>query len=140
MKSNPYLNFRNNSREVLDYYQSVFGGTTTINTFAEFNASDDPEEKNWVMHGQLESPTGIVLMMADTPKSMEYTPGRAMSISIGGEHNEEDALRGYWEKLTDGGNIIMPLETAEWGGLFGMVVDRFGATWMISIGDEGETS
>ncbi len=66
MQSNPYLNFKNNSREVLDYYQSVFGGTTTINTFADFNASDDPEEKNWVMHGQLESPTGIVLMMADS--------------------------------------------------------------------------
>ncbi|GAA1227579.1 VOC family protein [Rhodoglobus aureus] len=139
MKSNPYLSFRNNAREALAYYQSVFGGTTEIHTFADFQASQDPEEQEWVMHGQLESPAGITLMMADTPKSMEYTPGGSMSISIGGFLSEKAALEGYWEKLCDGGHVAMPLERPDWGGVFGMVVDRYSVTWMVSISDDNET-
>ncbi|MGV8852530.1 MAG: hypothetical protein ACOH1M_08190 [Rhodoglobus sp.] len=45
MKSNPYLSFRNNAREALEFYQSVFGGTTQINTFAEFNATTIPKRR-----------------------------------------------------------------------------------------------
>ncbi|MEL0627270.1 VOC family protein [Salinibacterium amurskyense] len=139
MKSNPYLSFRDNAREALGYYQSVFGGTTAINTFAEFNASEEPDEQDLVMHGQLDSPAGITLMLSDTPKSMEYTPGGSMSISIGGYLSEKAEMEGFWEKLCDGGTAIMPLETAEWGGLFGMVIDRYSVTWMVSISDDNET-
>ncbi|QYH36788.1 VOC family protein [Salinibacterium sp. M195] len=139
MKSNPYLSFRDNAREALAYYQEVFGGTTEIHTFADFQASQDPEEQEWIMHGQLESPAGITLMMSDTPKSMEYTPGGSMSISIGGYLSEKAAMESYWQKLSDGGRIDMPLEPAEWGGIFGMVVDRYSVTWIISISDDNET-
>jgi PhnB protein len=134
MKSNPYLSFRDNAREALAFYQSVFGGETQITTFAEFNASDEPDEQDLVMHGHLESPHGIVLMMADTPKSMEYTPGGSISISINGTEDAE--LTAYWEKLSDGGTVVMPFDKPDWGGKFGMLVDRFGVTWMISIDDE----
>ena len=94
MRLNPYLSFRDNAREALSFYQSIFGGETSINTFAEFNASDEPDEQDLVMHGQLESPHGIVLMMADTPKRMEYTPGSSISVSING--TEESELTSYW--------------------------------------------
>ncbi|MGV8913174.1 MAG: VOC family protein [Rhodoglobus sp.] len=140
MKSNPYLSFRDNAREALEFYQSVFGGTSQITTFADFNASDDLEEKNWVMHGQLETPNGFVLMMADTPKSMDYSPGGSMSISLSGFLKEKSELEGYWNKLADGGQEIMPLDAPAWGGIFGMVVDRYSVTWMISISDDNETS
>ena len=134
MRLNPYLSFRDNAREALSFYQSIFGGETSINTFAEFNASDEPDEQDLVMHGQLESPHRIVLMMADTPKRMEYTPGGSISVSING--TEESELTSYWEKLSDGGTIVMPMEAPEWGGKFGMLVDRYGVTWMVSIDDE----
>lgn len=139
MKANPYLSFRDNAREALAYYQSVFGGETEIHTFAEFDASQDPEEQEWVMHGQLESPAGLTLMMADTPKSMEYTPGGSMSISIGGFLDEKSDMERFWDRLCDGGRIDMPLERAQWGGIFGMVVDRYAVTWIVSISDDNET-
>lgn len=139
MKTNPYLSFRDKAREALTYYQSVFGGTTEIHTFADFNASEDPDEQEWVMHGQLESPAGITLMMADTPKTQEYAPGGPMSISIAGYLSEKAAIEGYWEKLCDGGRIDMPLERAEWGGIFGMVLDRYSVNWIVSISDDNET-
>ena len=40
---NPYLAFRDTAREAMTFYQSVFGGELTLNTFAEYHASEDPE-------------------------------------------------------------------------------------------------
>ena len=39
---NPYLNFRDTTRQAMEFYHSVFGGELTMNTFAELQASDDP--------------------------------------------------------------------------------------------------
>jgi len=139
MKSNPYISFRDNAREALAYYQSVFGGSTEISTFADFAASDEPDEHNLVMHGQLESPAGLTLMVSDTPRSMEHSPGGSISISLSGYLSEQAEMESYWQKLSDGGTIVMPLEPAEWGGRFGMVIDRYSVTWMISISDDNTT-
>jgi PhnB protein len=130
---NPYLGFRDNAREAMEFYQSVFGGELNISTFAEFQASEDPAEQDKVMHGQLESPNGLVLMGSDTPNSMAFTPGSNYSISLSGGSEDEAELRGYWDKLIEGGTITMPMNTAPWGDTFGMVVDRFGSMWLINI-------
>jgi PhnB protein len=128
---NPYLSFRDNAREAIEFYHSVFGGELTVNTFEEFGASEDPAEANKIMHSQLSTEGGLVLMAADTPNSMDYTPGSAISISLSGE--DESELRGYWDKLGDGGTVVMPLEKAPWGDTFGMCVDKFGTNWMVNV-------
>jgi PhnB protein len=127
---NPYLSFRDNAREVIEFYHGIFGGDLNVTTFGEFQASDDPEEKDKVMHGMLVSPNGLVLMVADTPNSMEMPSGSGnITISLSGE--DEAELRGYWDKLSDGGQVIMPFEQAPWGDIFGMCVDRYGTPWMV---------
>jgi PhnB protein len=131
VRLNPYLSFRDTARQAIEYYHSVFGGELTINTFAEFQASEDPAEQDKVMHSMVETPDGLVIMAADTPNSMEYTPASGVSISLSGD--DEAALRGYWEKLADGGMVVMPLEQAPWGDTFGMCVDRFGINWMVNV-------
>jgi PhnB protein len=128
---NPYLNFRDNAREAMDFYQSVFGGELTRSTFAEFHASDDPEEQNKIMHSQLVTEDGLALMAADTPKSMGFTPGTNFAISLSGD--SEPTLRGYWDKLSADGTVTMPLDPAPWGDTFGMCVDRFGVSWLVNI-------
>ena len=50
------------------------------------------------------------LMAADTPNSMEYTPGGSYSVSLSGD--DDATLRGYWDKLSDGGEVSMPLNMA----------------------------
>ena len=130
VRLNPYLSFRDNARQAMEFYQSVFGGELTMNTFADFQASEDPAEQDKIMHSMLES-EGIVLMGADTPNTMEYSPAAGISISLSGE--DEGALRGYWEKLADGGTVTVPLERAPWGDTFGMCVDKFGVNWMVNI-------
>jgi PhnB protein len=128
---NPYLNFRDTAREAMEFYHSVFGGELAMNTFAEFHASEDPAEQDKIMHSQLVTENGLVLMAADTPNSMEYTPGTGYSISLSGD--EDETLRGYWQKLSDGGTVTMPLDNAPWGDTFGMCVDKFGVSWLVNI-------
>ena len=135
---NPYLNFRDTTREAMEFYHSVFGGELTMTTFAELRASEDPAEQDKIMHSQLVTEQGLTLMAADTPNSMDYSPGTNFSVSLSGE--DEGELRGYWDKLSDGGNVVMPLDKAPWGDTFGMCVDRFGIPWLVNISGEHPSS
>jgi len=128
---NPYISFQNNAREAMDFYHSVFGGNLTLNTYGDGGMSEDPSEADKLMHAMLEAENGFVLMGADTPNSMTTTQGDNISISLSGEDDAE--LRGYWEKLTEGGQVVQPLEVAPWGDAFGMVTDKFGIHWMVNI-------
>ena len=128
---NPYISLRDSAREAMDFYQSVFGGVVTRATFAEFHASEDPVEQDKIMHSMLEAPNGFVLMVADTPNSMDLSPGNNYSVSLSGDDDAE--LRGYWEKLSGSGTVTMPLNKAPWGDSFGMCSDQFGVTWMVNI-------
>ena len=47
---NPYLGFRDEARQAMEFYRDVFGGTLTVSTFKEFNASQDPSEDDKIMH------------------------------------------------------------------------------------------
>lgn len=128
---NPYLSFRDTAREAMDFYLSVFGGELTRSTFGEFQASEDPAEQDKIMHSMLTTDSGLSLMAADTPNTMDYTVGTNYSVSLSGE--DEGELRGYWEKLSAGGTVTMPLNQAPWGDAFGMCVDKFGVTWLVNI-------
>lgn len=127
---NPYISFTDNARPAMEFYKDVFGGTLTMNTFGEYGAQDTPDADK-IMHAQLETERGFTLMGADTPTGMDHTPGTNISVSLSGDDAEE--LRGYWQKLSDGGTVSVPLEKQMWGDEFGMCVDRFGIGWMVNI-------
>lgn len=127
----PYLSFRDNAREAMEFYKTVFGGKLEVTTFKELHASDDPSEDDLLMHSVLAADNGIVVMAADTPKRMELNSGNNVSLSLSGDNEEE--LRGYWDKLVEGADVTMPLEKAQWGDTFGMLTDRFGVHWMVNI-------
>ena len=128
---NPYLGFRDNAKEAMTYYQTVFGGELSMSTFGEFHASEDVDEQDKIMHAMLTTEKGMVLMGADTPNGMDYTPGNNISVSLSGF--DETELRGYFDKLADGGTVAMPLEKAPWGDTFGMCKDKFGIDWLVNI-------
>ena len=127
---NPYISFDSNARQAMEFYKGVFGGALDINTFGEFG-SQDTADADKVMHSQLETDNGFTLMASDTPTGMQRNPGDTITISLSGD--DPEALRGYWEKLSDGGTVTMPLEKQMWGDEFGMCVDRFGIGWMVNI-------
>lgn len=127
----PYLSFRDNTREAMEFYQGIFGGELRMNTFGDFQAAHDPSENDKIMHSQLEAANGITFMAADTPNDMEHVPGRNIAMSLSGE--DETELRGYFAKLAEGGTVEMPLTEATWGDTFGMLTDRFGIRWLVNV-------
>ncbi|MEU4643755.1 VOC family protein [Micromonospora sp. NPDC023814] len=128
---NPYISFPGTAREAMEFYQRVFGGSLSMSTFGEFG-TDDPALTDKIMHAMLETDRGYTLMASDTAPGMEHDPGNNVAVSLSGD--DADELRGYWEKLADGGTVTMPLEKQMWGDEFGMCVDRFGTRWMVDIG------
>ena len=132
---NPYLNFRGQAREAMEFYQAALGGELTVSTFGEFQMPGIGEdEADSVMHSQLTTPAGFTVMGSDIPSSMPME-ARNGTISISG--GESDEIRGYWEKLSEGGQVMMPLEQAPWGDYFGQLVDKFGISWMVNIAGSG---
>ena len=129
---NPYISFRDNARDALTFYQSVFGGDLALSTFGDFHASDDPAETDKIMHGMLTTEKGLVLMGADPPNSMDYSPGNNISVSLSGD--DEAELRGYYDKLSgNGGTVTVPMDKAPWGDIFGMCTDKFGIAWLVNV-------
>lgn len=126
---NPYISFKDNARQAMEFYQGVFGGSLEVNTFGEFGSPGPEADK--IMHAKLETEGGLVLMAADTPEGMEHRPAGNITISLSGE--DADDLRGYWDKLSGSGTVSMPLEKQVWGDEFGQCVDHFGVAWMVDI-------
>jgi PhnB protein len=127
---NPYISFPNTARQAMEFYRDVFGGTLNVSTYGEAGAAEGAEADK-IMHAQLETPAGYTLMASDTPPGIDVPAGSNISISLSGD--DADDLRGYFEKLSTGGAVTMPLEKQMWGDEFGMCVDPFGIAWMVNI-------
>jgi PhnB protein len=126
-----YFSFKDNAREAMQFYHSVFGGKLDMQTYKDYHASQAPSEDNKIMHAMLEAENGIAFMGADTPMGMEYHPGMNGSVALSGDNETE--LKGYFQKLSAGGQVTAPMEKAPWGDHFGMVIDKFGINWMVNI-------
>ncbi len=128
---NPYLHFKDNARQAMDFYKGVFGGELTTATFKDYHASQDPSEDGKIMHAVLEAGNGMTLMASDTPNRMEFKPGTNFSVSVRGA--DENELKGYWDRLSKGAHVTMPMAKAAWGDTFGMLTDKFGIAWLVNI-------
>ena len=126
---NPYLSFNGTARQALEFYKSVFGGSLTVNTFADFGNQGPDGDR--IMHGQLVTDAGYTIMGADVTSDMTYEPMAGFSVSLSGD--DGDALRGYFEQLAAKGTTTMPLQKQVWGDEFGMCVDEFGTSWLVNI-------
>jgi PhnB protein len=134
---NPYLNFRAQAREAMTFYQSVLGGELTATTFADQGGMGVPDdEKDLVMHSALAVSGSVQLMGADVPSHMD-TGGDIANGSISLSGDDEATLRGWFDGLSAGGTIGVPLEKAPWGDSFGMFTDKYGVEWMVNIAGSG---
>ena len=126
---NPYIGFSGNARQAMEFYKDVFGGELTVSTYGEMGGAA-PGDENKIMHAQLETPSGFTLMGSDAPAGMTRDEGSTISISLCGDDPE---LRDYFQKLSQGGSVTMPLDKQAWGDEFGMLADRFGVQWMVNV-------
>ncbi len=128
---NPYITFAGNCAEAMSFYAAVLGGQTQTMSFR-----DSGMDADGVMHAALETPAGFHIFASDTVAGMgpPLQQGNNLQISISGD--DADVLRGYWNGLSEGGQILWPLERQMWGDEYGLLVDRFGVQWHVNIAGE----
>jgi PhnB protein len=127
---NPYLHFNGNAAEAIEYYKTIFGGELTISHYGESGMPVEDEQKDLVMHADLQA-DDLRLMASDSGPMGTVTNGTNISISLSGD--DEARLTKYFEALSAGGNVTVPMAVAPWGDSFGMVTDKLGIEWLVNI-------
>lgn len=136
----PYLTFRGNCEVAFEFYREVFGGAFTyLGRFSEIPPGQmkiSESEKDKIMHVSLPLGKNTILMGSDAGEEMQkdLKIGNNFSLSITAESREE-ADR-FFEALSRGGEVVMPMGDAFWGSYYGMCRDKYGINWMISYGEE----
>jgi len=131
MEISPYLFFNGNCEEALEFYRSALGGDLQISRYeGSPMAADLPDDwKTKVMHATLTS-GDATFMASDSGPGNERPQGKNIAMSIGTA--DEAAADRIFAKLSEGGNVTMPLQKTFWGAKFGMLVDKFGIEWMVN--------
>ena len=126
IKLDPYLFFKGEAREAMEFYQSVFGGELSMQSRAEVGMKDD--QPDWLIHCRLEGGDAR-LMASDTEQAS--AEARKIELSLMGD--DERRLREIFAKLSAGGSVESPLKKEFWGDTFGKLTDRYGVIWMVNI-------
>jgi PhnB protein len=126
----PYLSFEGNCREAMTFYQECLGGELMIQDVAGSPAAEhmSAEAQNGVLHASLTN--GNMVLLGSDAGGQKVTRGNTIALSINCSSDEE--ITTWFRKLSDGGNITMPLEDTFWGAKFGMLTDRFGMDWLLN--------
>ncbi|GGY61407.1 VOC family protein [Cellvibrio zantedeschiae] len=133
----PYLFFGGRCEEALAFYGTALGAT--VSYLGRYSDSPDaippgtlaPGFENKVMHATFHI-AGNTLMASDGCNSDSSFSGFNLSLAL---PTQEEAERAF-NALADGGTVRMPLSKTFWSPCFGMLTDRFGLEWMISLADE----
>jgi PhnB protein len=131
-----YLTFDGNCEAAFEFYKSVFGTEyADINRFNEMPPQEGqppiPEALgNRIMHVVLPINDHMNLFGSDTMPEHPHTPGNnfSLSISTDSKENADD----FFNKLSNGANVTMPITDTFWGAYFGMLTDKFGIQWMVN--------
>lgn len=128
----PHLNFRAQAREALSFYHGIFGGDLMAVTYGEAHAARSEADTALVLFGQVVAPNGFRVMAYDVPTDQRWDRGdRAFFVSI--QSGEADEISAFWTQLAEGASILQDLAPSAWSPLYGMLTDRFGVTWVLSV-------
>jgi len=131
MSFTPFLHFDGCAEEAMTFYADVFGATDLqIMRFSEAPEGTNMAPSNRVMFSQF-TRDGHALGAWDFPEGMEARPQQ--SVSVG--HEVETVARGteVFKCLAEGGTVTMPFGPNFFSDGFGMLTDRFGTNWVISV-------
>lgn len=137
---NVYLTFNGNCLEAFDFYKSVLGGEFSyVSRYkdipAEAGRLESPEEGEKIMHICLPISQQTMLMGSDTGGewASQFVQGNNFSISINTDSREK--ADHFFNELSAGGRVTMPLDHTFWGDYFGMFTDKFSVNWMVSFNE-----
>ncbi|MEU4447050.1 VOC family protein [Actinosynnema sp. NPDC050801] len=130
-----HLNFRGDAHAALEFYRSVFGGHLAVVTYSDAGNVQEDADADRVMWGQVLAGNGFHVMAYDVPSRLAHDPGEnSFFVSLRGETVDE--VTGYWEALSDGATVVIPMGPAGWAPAYGMLRDRFGVVWVVDVVSE----
>jgi len=131
MPLSPYLHFDGTCAEALAFYADVFGDPAPeIQLFGAMPDAPADWDASRVLHGQVKVAGGL-LLASDTPSNRPADPQAGVTISAA--LPDDAGARAVFERLAEGGAVIMPYDKTFFSDGFGMLKDRFGTHWMVSI-------
>ena len=131
----PHLNFRGEARAALDFYRQVFGGEQTLMTYGAMGQPQLAASPDHVIWGQVVSNDGFRIMAFDVRTDQPHDTGtNAFYVSLRG--SSADKVQRRWTALAEGATILQPIGPSAWSPLYGMLVDRFGVTWIVDVAPE----
>jgi PhnB protein len=135
MKVEAYLFFNGRCEEAVEFYKKALGAEVTM--LMRFKDSPEPQPPGMVppgwegkiMHASLGIGETIVMASDGCADGQPNFQGFSLSLAMA---NEAEVNRAF-TALTDGGQVRIPLTKAFWSPCFGMLTDRFGVGWMVSV-------
>ncbi|QVM85040.1 VOC family protein [Novosphingobium decolorationis] len=125
-----HLNFSGHARAALDFYARVFDGERILMTYEKMGQAQAAAAPDHIMWGQVVSKDGFRIMAFDVRKDQEFDAGKnAFYVALSGSSIDDNKAR--WSLLAEGGTILQDLAPTQWSPLFGMLIDRFGITWVV---------
>ena len=130
----PYLFFGGRCEEALEFYRKAIGAEVDMVMLWKDSPEPPPAGmlqpgfENKVMHTTFRI-GGSTLMGADGCQEGSSFSGFSLTLAV---PTEADADRAF-TALAEGGQVQMPLTRTFWSPRFGMLTDRFGIGWMVSV-------
>ena len=134
----PYLFFGGRCEEAIEFYRKALGAE--VDMVMRFKDSPEPTPpgmlapgfENKVMHSSFRVGSNTIMASDGCGKEAPGFHGISLSLSVA----DEAAAKRAFNALADGGKVEMPLTKTFWSPCFGMLEDRFGLGWMISVAQE----
>ena len=131
MQITPYIMFNGNCEAALKYYEKALGGEIRdLMRFEGTPAENMSADKQKVLHSHFYLDGNLLFMASDAGDGPAAQPGGLVHLSL--NFTDEGRMKNVFSKLSDGGNVTMPLQDTFWGAVFGMLTDQYGINWMFN--------
>ncbi|MDV0446728.1 hypothetical protein MsAg5_05800 [Methanosarcinaceae archaeon Ag5] len=131
-----FINFNGNCREAVEFYAKTFGvEKQQMMTFGDMPNPDfpmDDDVKKRIVYTFLNI-DGHNLMFSDTMPGMPFVAGNNISLTYGS--TDKKRIEKLFNDLKAGGKVEMELQKTFWSESYGMVTDKFGIQWQLSLDD-----
>lgn len=120
----PYLTFPGTCADAMQFYADVLGGEiTTMVTLADSPLDVPPEASEWIFNSEVRAGE-LIIKASDNPNGGETSSSISLFLTFSNKAERQDVF----DQFAETGEVLFPLD-----GPFGMVQDRFGTNWMLTL-------
>jgi PhnB protein len=131
----PYLFFNGTCEQAVEFYRKALGAHVEFTM--RYKESPEPPPPgmvpagwdNKIMHTSFRIGETTVMASDGCHEDKAGFEGFSLALSVGSEAEADRAFNA----LAEGGHVRMPLTKTFWSPRFGMLQDRFGVSWMVSV-------